>query len=258
MKLISRVCWAAVAASILLAGCSFNPFSTNNRLTGSATGALAGTVIGAGGTAIFTSSKASIAAAGIGGGLIGYYVTTLRYASGQTIQSGGQVFQVGEKIGIYIPTDKLFEPNTAEFLPNAPAILDSVVALLERVPNHHIFISGNSSGFSSARREQILSVKRAAKVAGYLWDAGIGAFQENSNNTRKLTYVGYGNYFPLANTYTNKGIRSNSRIQITAYPTACELCISKLQRVFENVGNSKQDQVINRAPSAQCGPKGEC
>lgn len=223
---------------LLLTGCSYNPL-INNRGTGSAAGTLTGVGIGAGTAWLLGGSKTWIAAAGVTGGLIGYYVTTLRYASGGIIQSGGEVYQVGRFIGIYIPSDQLFEPNTTEWKPQARPILESALAVLKRYPDNNILISGNTSGFYRSRWEQKLSERRAGLVAAYLWDEGINQFKSRSIDMRRLRYVGYGDYFPISQDYTNEGIRTNSRIQITSYPDNCELDLDGRHVTMRNVGSYK-------------------
>lgn len=206
----------------LLTGCTYNPFIANNHTTGNPLAAAIGAGAGAGGVALLGGSKATMVLAGIAGGAIGYYVTTLRYAAGGVLHGGGKVYKIGDYLGIYIPTDSLFEPNTADFLPQAPPILDSAVAVLKRYPDRSILISGNTSGFYRARWEQSISEQRAQKVAAYFWSAGI-----NQSNARlsfiNLTYVGHGDYFPIANKIRNDSIRESSRIQITSYPPYCDL-----------------------------------
>lgn len=245
----------------LLTSCSYNPFIRNNQTTGSATGAVVGAGVGAGITALLGGSKAWIIGGGIGGGAVGYYVTTLRYDSGGIIRGGGKVYKVGDFIGIYIPSDELFEPNTANFLPQSAPILDSAATVLKRYPNNNIVISGNTSGFYKSKWEQKISEERARKVAAYLWDAGVNGLKGNGVNDRKLIYVGYGDYFPIANKYTNKGIRENSRIQITSYPTDCDLHIGAESKVFNNVGTWKdsatEEPTVNRCYQAADG-KNEC
>jgi outer membrane protein OmpA-like peptidoglycan-associated protein len=221
---------------LLLGGCAYNPMIGNNHTTGSPTGAIIGAAAGAGGAALLGGSEPVIAAAGIGGGAIGYYLTTLRYNSGGIMQVGGQVYQVGDFVGIYIPSDKLFEPNTADFLPQAPSVLDSVVTVLKRNPDNNVIVSGNTSGFARSRWEVKLSEERAQKVAAYLWDYGINDFKTTSIETRKLTYVGYGHYFPIANDYTNDSLRQNSRIQIASYPDDCDLGIDDKDNLMGNIG----------------------
>lgn len=217
MKKTVKINFAAFfSLFFLLSGCNAN------HPTGDPSGALVGGAIGAGSAALLGGSKSVIAVAGIGGGALGYYLTTLRYDSGGVIRACGQVYTVGDYTGIYIPSDQLFEPNTADFKPQAAPILDSVADVLQRYPNNNIIVSGNTSGFDRPRRELQLSEKRAQRVSAYLWNAGItnGSFKEQSIelDNRKLTYVGYGDYFPIASTLTNHGIRENSRIQITSYP----------------------------------------
>ena len=124
------------------------------------------------------------------------------------MQSGGQVDTVGQRVGIYIPSDERFEPNSAEFTPQAEPILDSAAAVLQRYPDNNIMISGNTSGFGQSRWERQLSLKRAQKVSARLWNDGINNFKDPSNDMRKLNYVGYGDYFPISSgNYTNTQIR---------------------------------------------------
>lgn len=223
-------------ACFSLVGCSYNPLSPHNHQTGSTTGRLVGIGAGAGTATLLGAPTPIKILAGVTGGSIGYYATTLRYAAGGIYYAGGQVYQLGESVGIEVPTDKLFQANTAEFLPQATPILDSIVAVLERTPENNIIISGNTSGFSGPRYEQKLSQDRAKAVAAYLWNAGISQFKPNSNETRKLNYVGYGNFFPIASNYHNTGIRQNSRIQITSYPSKEDLQLDKHAITAENIG----------------------
>lgn len=228
---------AAAALSLCcLVSCSYNPFSSNNRTTGNATGPIIGAAIGGGAVAAVGGTKPFLALGTVGGALAGYYFTTLQYESGGINHVGGQVYKIGDVIGMYIPTDNLFESNTDELLPQASPTLDSAVLVLAHYPNNNIIISGNTSGFYRAKWEQKLSERRAQKVAAYLWNAGINNFKEQSIDTRKLMYVGYGDYFPIANHYTNDGIRANSRIQIVSYPTSCDMHLDKRHVTFRNYG----------------------
>jgi hypothetical protein len=218
---VNIICAMALSVS-LLTGCTYNPFLRDNHLTGNPVTAGVGAGIGAGAVALLGGPKVAMLAGGIAGGAIGYYATTLRYASGGVLQTGGKVYKIGDYLGIYIPTDDVFESNTADFLPQAKPILDSTVAILKRYPNRSILISGNTSGFYRARWEQNLSERRAQKVAAYLWNQGI-----SHNNPRlrfdQLNYIGNGDYFPIAKPLSNRGIRQNSHIQMTSYPEGINL-----------------------------------
>ena len=238
-----------------LTGCSYNPFLLNNHTTGSPVGAVAGASIGAGTVALLGGDKSLMLLAGIGGGVVGYYATTLRYDSGGIIQGGGQVYTIGKVVGIDIPSDRLFEPNTDILLPQASPILDSVATVLNRYPNNDVTISGNTSGFYRARWEQYISEKRAEKVASYLWDAGVNDWKERSNDTRKLRVVGYGDYFPIANKFNNRSLRQNSHIQIISSPTGCDLGMGRESRTTQNMAALDTDST----DSPRCsGLKGEC
>lgn len=223
--------------ALSITACSYNPFNHSDHLTGSALGAGVGAVAGGGtAAALGVSYRPTLVLAALAGAGIGYYTTTLRFDSAGIIQGGGQVYTLGDYATIEIPSDRLFETNSSDFLPGADAILKSAVAVLNRYECNNIMISGNTSGFGSARFEHKLSEDRARQVAGFLWANGITEFKPQSNDRRKLTYVGYGNYFPVSDNITNSEIRSNSRIQITAYPTKDQLLITKKQRVFNNMG----------------------
>lgn len=238
-----------VCSLILLTSCSYNPFIGNNRTTGSPFSTAAGAAMGAGGVAILGGPKSLMALAGLGGGMIGYYLSTLRHDAGAVIQAGGQVYTIGDFVGIVIPSDRLFEPNTAEFLPQATVILDSAATVLQRYPDNNIIISGNTSGFYRAKWEERISEKRAEKVAAFFWNTGVNNFKSQSIDTRRLRYVGYGNYFPIANDFTNDGLRTNSRIQIVSYPTTCHLQLSKREvAIGDNVASAYADDNIQRAP----------
>jgi outer membrane protein OmpA-like peptidoglycan-associated protein len=229
--------FTALILSILLTSAGCAPISSTNKPTGNAIGPLLG-----GGAAVATlstvgASKNLIGLGGVIGAGLGYYATTLRFASAGIVHIGGQVYTLGDYLTIELPTDQLFDANTADLLPDTDAVLDSVVKVLNRYPNHNILISGNTSGSGTAKFEQQLSENRAREVAAYLWSHGITMYLGAELKQRKLIYVGYGDYFPIANNLTIKSTRKNSRIQITAYPTEAQLSLSKDCKEFNNIGS---------------------
>lgn len=237
---------------LFMTACTYNPFIRNNHTTGSPTGLAIGGAVGAGSVALFNGPKPLMVLAGVGGAALGYYVTTLRFDAGGVIKSGGQVYRLGQRVAINIPTDALFEPNTATFLPQTSNLLDSVAAVLRRYPNNNILISGNTSGFGRARFEQKLSQERAKQVAAYLWNAGINQLKASGMDSRKLNYVGYGDFFPIASHETNGGIRQNSHLQITSYPSAVDLGLGKRHMAMHNIG-ALNDDTTNAPDDNPCG-----
>lgn len=241
--------------SLITTACAYNPFISNNHTTGTAFGTAAGATVGAGSIALLGGSKGMILLGGVTGGAVGYYVTSIRYDAAGIMQADGNVYLLGDYIGIYLPSDRLFETNTAELLPRANAILDSAVAVLQRKPDNNIMISGNTSGFDRPGREQALSQQRAKAVAAYLWSSGIVQFKDRSSDTRKLNYVGYGDFFPVASDHTNSGIRANSRIQITSYPSFADLHENKHEINMDTIA-SMSDRPA--PPADACGRDGSC
>lgn len=239
MECNNRIAFALLA-SLLITSCTFNPYTNDKPTSSNLTGAAIGAGAGGGAAWLLGGSKLMVAGSALAGGALGYYVTTLRFSSGGVIQSGGQVFSLGDYVSINIPTDRLFDTNSSEFLDNAPVILNSAAEVLKRYPQNNIIISGNTSGFGTTKWQLKLSEARARQVAAYLWAQGINSFQGQSTQLRKLIYTGYGNYFPVANNIHNDSIRQNSRIQITAYPTSKQLKMDKCYRIFNNIGGSDE------------------
>lgn len=228
----------SITLPLSLSSCTFNPFSTDNHLTGHADGAVIGAAGGAATGALFGLSKPGIVFAGLGGAAIGYYFTTLTFSAGGVTKAGGEVYTQGDFVTIEIPSDRLFDSNTAELLPEAAPILNSALAVLNRYQNSNVLISGNTSGFGTAKWERKISEARAREVAAYLWSNGISTYRSDGMSTRKLIYAGYGNYFPIATTLHNNSLRSNSRIQITAFPAKKDLQLSPQEKLFANIGDN--------------------
>lgn len=226
-----------------VAGCT--PVTRSDPPTGSYAGPVIGGAAGAALAGVFNASRTYLWVGGLAGAGLGYYFTSLRFDSGSIIHAGGQVFTVGQVVTIEVPSDRLFDTNTADFLPGTDPILDSMASVLARYPGNNIMISANTSGFGTAKDEQALSEERARQVAGYLWAHGVtGVTDQNVGSTRfdkkRHIYVGYGSYFPIANTIRLKGIRQNSRIQITAYPTDTQLQGEGCSSVFNNIGGTNE------------------
>lgn len=233
---------------LTLAGCA--PITRSNPPTGSYAGPLIGGAAGVATAGLFNASKTYLWVGGLAGAGLGYYFTSLRFDSGGILHAGGHVFTMGQVVTIEVPSDHLFETNTADFLPGTDPVLDSMASVLARYPGNNIMISASTSGFGSAKDEQALSEERARQVAGYLWAHGItGTGEQNVGSTKfdkkRQVYVGYGNYFPIANHIRLKGMRQNSRIQITAYPTDAQLQGEGCYSTFSNVGGDHEKHCHN-------------
>lgn len=240
-----------------LAGCQ--PITHSDPPTGNYVGPLIGGAVGAALPGLFGASKTYMWAGGLAGAGLGYYFTSLRFDASGIIHAGGHVFTQGQMAMIEVPTDHLFEVNTTEFLPGTDPILDSMVSVLSRYPGNNILISASTSGSGPKRYEQELSEERARQIAGYLWAHGvIGSTEQNVGSMRfdkkRYVYVGYGAMFPIANDIRLKGIRQNSRIQITAYPTDAQLKVNGCYSVFTNIGGNNEKHCRKDAPLEKIAP----
>jgi hypothetical protein len=240
-----RITTLILCTLMTLTGCA--PMSEADPPTGNLLGTAVGGIGGASAAAILGASKPTIAVAGIAGAGLGYYMSTLRFSGSGIIAAGGKVYAIGDYVIIDLPTDSIFDPNTADFLPGADPALESMVSVLRRYNGHNIFISGNTSGSWTERFERKMSECRASQLASYLWAHGITNSPTYSTDSLEKTktphyiYTGYGDAFPVGNFIHLKGIRSNSRIQIIASPTQAALHWdqqSKHFKKFENVGDS--------------------
>jgi outer membrane protein OmpA-like peptidoglycan-associated protein len=241
-----------VAVALNLTGCTAMSQDTNPP-TGNIVGTAIGAGAGAGAAALLGAKAPIIGIAGIAGAGLGYYLTTLRFASGGIIAAGGHVYTLGDTVIIDVPTDRLFDPNTADFLPNTGPILNSIASILARYSDHDIFISGNTSGSWTHRFERTMSECRANAVASSLWMQGItnsnASFKNDSNDLeahqRRLIYVGFGDDFPIANNIHLNGIRMNSHIQIVATLPQNELHWNQDKKShfkhFKNIGDTSVD-----------------
>lgn len=244
-----------LSALLTLSGCmpisEYDNTSVGTGISGAAIGAVA-----AGGTAaVLGAPKPVIGFFGLTGAGIGYYLTTLRFASRGIIQAGGKVYTEGDFIIIEVPTDHLFDTNTAEFLPGTEPVLDSIVSALKRYPCNNIIISASTSGFGTQRFQQKLSESRASQVASYLWLRGIGAESKIKDTEiikgRTLMYVGYGDLLPIANDLHLESIRSNSRIQIVGYLGYQELHWNQYRKHykhFQSIGSMSDSSTGESAP----------
>ncbi|MDA8561588.1 OmpA family protein [Gammaproteobacteria bacterium] len=227
-----------------ITACTYNPLNRTNHLTGNPAETVAGGAIAFGSaSALGATTTPLLGIATVGGASIGYYMSSIRYDAAGIYNAGGQVYAIGDYLSIEIPANSVFDDNTYDITQTGDAALRSAAKVLKRIRCQNIMVSGNSSGFSTERFEQKITEHRAKEVSNFLWAQGINNFKKNSNDTRKLNYVGYGNYFPVANNITEKGINANRRIQITAYPSKDQLLISQKQSAFDNISESSSPTI---------------
>lgn len=172
---------AALAACIMMTGCSTNPQTGNFELNrtglglaaGAVGGALVGAALGDGSMAI----KGALIGAAAGGG--GGYLWEKRYRAAQVdlaktdLQVESAHVENGEQVlVITAPSDVFFRVGSADIAPEAyPAL--SKLAQSVQAQNYKIGIAGHTDISGSPDLNNKLSYDRARAVAAYLTAAGV-------------------------------------------------------------------------------------
>ena len=172
---------AALAAFIVIAGCSADPQTGNYEINrtgmgltaGAIGGALVGAAMGNGSTAI----KGALIGAGVGGGL--GYLWEKRYRATQAdlaktdlqveaahIQNGDQVLVVTA------PSDVFFRVGSSDIAPEAYPALNKLAQTVKG-QGYKIGITGHTDTSGSPDLNNKLSYERARSVAAYLTADGV-------------------------------------------------------------------------------------
>lgn len=117
-----------------------------------------------------------------------------------------QVNRVGEDMQLIIASDRLFQPNSANFNGDYVPVLKAVGLLLQCYNKEDVRIEGYTDCCGCEQRNQRLSLTQADKVAKYLWGHG--------SDSRLLYTKGFGQLNPIANSDTYYGRARNRRIEI--------------------------------------------
>lgn len=127
--------------------------------------------------------------------------------------NGMKVINTGDEIIIWIASDRLFQTDSSEFTPAAPHILRDMCKILNKHPNKNIHISANSDSIKGHPRSPAfdLSTKQASRIAVTLWGLGI------DKKSRRLTFSGDKNKYPIATRKNLLGKTENRRIEIILY-----------------------------------------
>lgn len=124
--------------------------------------------------------------------------------SSQLAKHKVQVIQIGETLRIIIPSDYLFNWDSANLNPPyAILVLNTISKLMLLLETTSAKVSGYTDCEASARLNKALSERQAQTVIDYLWIQGVDA--------RLFYAIGYGSKVPLS---ANPMALSNRRIEI--------------------------------------------
>ncbi len=102
--------------------------------------------------------------------------------------------------------DVLFEFGRAEVKPGAENALRKLADFLQKYPTRRILIEGHTDSVGSAQANDALALRRAQAVAGALQRMGVPA--------DRVTTVGYGKDYPIADNTTDTNRALNRRVEV--------------------------------------------
>lgn len=134
-------------------------------------------------------------------------ITTHRALVERLKASGVQVFQMGNKLSLILPTDVFFKQHTPVLNTNYFPVLNDVARLLKAHEKFSIKVAVYTGGIDSVEHDLALSQQQAQAIANYLWKQGI--------DTRFIYAVGYGQKYPIAKNTTVESRLANNRAEIS-------------------------------------------
>ena len=212
MKKLAIACLAAT----ILAGCTTDPYTgqqkVSNTAGGVALGALAGAGLGmlAGGN----DRRNALIGAGIGalgGGVVGNYMDRQEAELRAQLQGTGvSVTRNGDRIILNMPSNITFDVDQDAVKPGFYPTLNSVAIVLRKFNRTLIDVNGHTDSTGSLQHNQDLSQRRAMSVADYLGTQGV--------DPRRVSSVGFGPSQPIASNATEAGRAQNRRVEIQIAP----------------------------------------
>jgi outer membrane protein OmpA-like peptidoglycan-associated protein len=211
---------ALTAASFLLAACSTDPYTgeqkVSNTALGAGTGALLGTAAGAiiGGTTKANTRNAMLIGAGVGaiaGGGVGAYMDNQEAKLRQRLEgSGVSVTRNGDNIVLNMPSNITFATDESDIKPRFYETLNSVAIVLKEFDRTMVDVNGHTDSDGADDYNEELSQRRANSVAQYLISQRL--------NGQRFEVRGLGESQPIASNASANGKAQNRRVEIEIVP----------------------------------------
>jgi len=128
------------------------------------------------------------------------YIKTLSYDDVQAVQ-------LGETLRLIIPSDHLFNPDSANLQGDYRSTLVNIAKLLKTYNKVNVQVVAYTDNHSDRKRKIALTTRQAEVVSSFLWKQGIDA--------RLLYSEGYGYLNPVDSNNTAEGRINNRRIEIS-------------------------------------------
>lgn len=211
---------ALTAAAFLFAGCTTNPYTGEQQLSKTATGAGAGAVLGGvaglvlGETTSLNTRKSVLVGAGLGalaGGGVGVYMDNQESKLRQRLEgSGVSVTRIGQNIVLNMPSNITFDTDQSNIKPGFYDTLNSVAIVLAEFNKSYVDVLGHTDSDGAAGYNMDLSRSRAASVARYLTSQQL--------DPNRFSVEGRGENEPIASNSSSSGKAQNRRVVIEIAP----------------------------------------
>ena len=215
-----RKAMSVLAVSAVLAACTTDPYTGEQKLSntaiGAGTGALLGTAAGLviGKTTSASTRKSMLIGAGVGalaGGGVGLYMDNQEAKLRERLQGTGvSVTRAGDNIILNMPSSITFDTDRAEVKPQFYDVLDAVAIVLKEFNRTLVDVTGHTDSDGSEGYNRQLSEERAASVADFLVERG--------NRPQRFQVLGAGETQPVASNATAEGKAQNRRVEIQIVP----------------------------------------
>lgn len=213
----------AAALAMMATSCTTDPFTGEQKISKTATGAGIGAAAGALGGLIFASASnsgsvatrnAALIGAGLGaltGGGIGAYMDRQEAELRRELQGTGvSVTRTGDSIVLNMPSNITFATDQDTVRSDFFRVLNSVGIVLRKFNRTLVDVTGHTDSTGSDSYNFELSQRRAMSVANYLAQQGIDG--------RRFAVAGFGENRPIATNASAAGRAANRRVEIQLRP----------------------------------------
>ncbi|MGN6143212.1 MAG: OmpA family protein [Mesorhizobium sp.] len=207
---------AVMATSFLVAACTTDPYTGEQKVSNTAGGAVIGGLAGAalGTLAGGNDRRNALIGAGIGalaGGAVGSVMDQNENALRAQLQGTGvSVTRTGNQIILNMPSDITFGTDQDAVKPEFYSVLNSVALVLKKYNQTVIDVFGHTDSTGSDQHNFDLSQRRALSVANYLSAQGV--------DSRRFAVTGFGETRPIASNGNAEGRALNRRVEIQLSP----------------------------------------
>jgi len=213
--MLKKVVIAAMVGG-LLAGCSTDPYTGDQKISNTAGGAALGALAGAGLGLLAGGDdrRNALIGAGVGalaGGAVGTYMDRQEAElRGQLQGTGVSVTRQGDQIILNMPSNITFATDSSSIQPAFYGTLNSVALVIQRFNQTLVDVYGHTDSTGGHDHNMQLSQRRASAVADYL--TGQGA------DPRRFSIIGMGPTQPIASNANAEGRAQNRRVEIRLAP----------------------------------------